>query len=153
MISMVDLFQKVDFKSHAGLDLTWKIEMDAVSTKEWKCIAHIIMEYSQPFREAIGIPRGGTALGQLLDKYSTRKVSDPICIVDDVMTTGKSMIEERQRLVGMSAGVIGWVVFARGPVPVWCDAVFRMPYKEPDGQVMTLMGIKKEQWQAGKSGY
>jgi len=63
------------------------------------------------------------------------------------------MIEERQRLVGMGAGVIGWVVFARGPVPVWCDAVFRMPYKEPDGQVMTLMGIKKEQWLAGKSGY
>ena len=36
---MIDLFQKVDFKSHAGLDLTWKIEMDALSRDEWECIA------------------------------------------------------------------------------------------------------------------
>ena len=41
----IDLFQKEDFKSHAGLDLTWKIEMDALSFEEWKCIAHMIMEH------------------------------------------------------------------------------------------------------------
>ena len=41
---------------------------------------------------------------------------------------------------------IGWVVFARGPVPIWIDALFRMPYREPDGLVMSLMGIKKDEW-------
>ena len=59
---MVDLFQKVDFKSHAGLDLSWKIEMDALSDKEWMCIAHMIVELSDPFQAAIGIPRGGLKL-------------------------------------------------------------------------------------------
>ena len=57
---MIDLFQKVDFKSHAGLDLTWKIEMDALSRDEWECIAEMIIELSVPFREAVGIPKGGT---------------------------------------------------------------------------------------------
>ena len=36
---MIDLFQKIDFKSHSGLDLTWKIEMDALTPNEWDCIS------------------------------------------------------------------------------------------------------------------
>ena len=143
---MVDLFQKVDFKSHAGLDLSWKIEMDALSDNEWKCIAHMIIELSQPFRAAIGIPRGGLKLSGYLNDYgSTQKESDPYLIVDDVMTTGGSM-EVFKKEHFNDKYVIGWVVFARSKVPIWCDALFRMPYREPDGQVMTLMGIKKDQW-------
>ena len=52
----IDLFQKIDFKSHGGLDLSWKIEMDALSDNEWKCIAHMINDLSKPFQAAIGIP-------------------------------------------------------------------------------------------------
>ena len=51
----IDLFQKVDFKSHSGLDLTWKIEMDALTPKEWDCISTMILELSVPFKEAIAI--------------------------------------------------------------------------------------------------
>ena len=142
---MIDLFQRVDFTSHAGLDLSWKIEMDALSENEWKCIAHMIMELSQPFQAAIGIPRGGLKLSGYLHEYSTQNPADPYLIVDDVMTTGGSM-EEYKKEHFRDKYVIGWVVFARSKVPIWCDALFRMPYKEPDGQVMTLMGIKKEQW-------
>ena len=35
---MGGLFQKIDFKSHSGIDLTWKIEMDALGKKEWKFV-------------------------------------------------------------------------------------------------------------------
>ena len=94
---MVDLFQKVDFKSHAGLDLSWKIEMDALSDKEWMCIAHMIVELSDPFQAAIGIPRGGLKLSGYLNDYgSTQRESDPYLIVDDVMTTGGSMEEYKK---------------------------------------------------------
>ena len=31
----IDLFQKINFISHAGLPLTWKIECDAISPDEW----------------------------------------------------------------------------------------------------------------------
>ena len=33
----MDLFQKVDFISHAGLPLKWKIECDAIKPQEWDC--------------------------------------------------------------------------------------------------------------------
>ena len=143
----IDLFQKVDFKSHSGLDLSWKIEMDALTPNEWDCIAHMIMELSRPFQKAIGIPRGGTFLGKLLDKHSTGKSSPPICNDHDVLTNGGSMNDfKRKKQWREPTEYIGWVVFARGPVPIWIDALFRMPYREPDGQVMSLMGIKKDEW-------
>ena len=142
---MVDLFQKVDFKSHSGLDLSWKIEMDALSDNEWKCIAHMIADISDPFQAAIGVPRGGVKLSGYLNEYCTHAPTDPYLIVDDVMTTGGSM-EVFKKEHFNDKYVIGWVVFARSKVPIWCDSLFRMPYREPDGQVMTLMGIKKDQW-------
>ena len=125
---MIDLFQKIDFTSHAGLDLTWKIEMDALSHREWECISHMIRELSPPFREAIGIPRGGNVLGKLLNRHGTGKRTDPICIVDDVLTTGGSMNEFLQkRQWRYPTKYIGWVVFARNKPPHWCKALFQMP--------------------------
>ena len=31
----MDLFQEQDFISHAGIPMTWKIEMDALTDAEW----------------------------------------------------------------------------------------------------------------------
>ena len=50
------LFKSVDFKSHSGLELKWKIECDALSDPEWFTISQMIMEITSPFKEAIGIP-------------------------------------------------------------------------------------------------
>ena len=125
---MIDLFQKVNFKSHAGLDLTWKIEMDALSRDEWECIAEMIIELSVPFKEAVGIPRGGTILGNLLNQHGTGKREHPICIVDDVLTTGGSMNEfKRKRQWRNPTDYIGWVVFARSEPPDWVNVLFQMP--------------------------
>ena len=125
---MIDLFQKVDFKSHAGLDLTWKIEMDALSRDEWECICTMIMEHTEPFGEAVGIPTGGVKLGKLLNQYGTGKDEDPILIVDDVLTTGGSMNDfYRKRHWRNTTKYIGWVVFARTNPPEWVNALFQMP--------------------------
>jgi hypothetical protein len=127
---MIDLFQKIDFTSHAGLDLTWKIEMDALSHREWECISHMIRELSPPFREAIGIPRGGNVLGKLLNRHGTGKEEDPICIVDDVLTTGTSMDTYREEMDierWQKSCALGWVVFARVRPPKWIKALFQMP--------------------------
>ena len=125
---MIQLFQKIDFKSHAGLDLHWKIEMDALSHSEWECITQMIIELSPLFKEAIGIPRGGNILGKLLNKHGTGKREDPICIVDDVLTTGGSMNEfKRKRQWRNPSEYIGWVVFARSEPPDWVTALFQMP--------------------------
>jgi hypothetical protein len=128
----MNIFQQVDFKSHAGLDLSWKIECDGVSKKEWKCLAEMIMDYEKrPFQSAIGIPRGGVLLGALLNQYSTQKLGDPYLIVDDVLTTGGSMEDFRTQYFRnreSKSGSFGWVVFARGFPPQWCKALFQMPF-------------------------
>ena len=125
---MDKLFHSVDFKSHSGLKLKWKIECDALSDPEWFTISQMIMEISVPFKEAIGIPRGGTKLGNLLNQYGTRKKEDPILLVDDVLTTGESMNEfKRKRVWRNPTKYIGWVVFARNKCPDWVTALFQMP--------------------------
>ena len=123
------LFQSIDFKSHSGLDLSWKIEMDALSDPEWFTIKKMIMELTPPFKEAVGIPQGGIKLGNLLNEHGTGKEEDPICIVDDVLTTGGSMeyfLTQYQRN-RRPFTVIGWVVFARGQCPGWVTSLFQMP--------------------------
>ena len=124
-----DLFQSRNFKSHSGLNLSWKIECEAFSDPEWFTISKMIMELSPPFREALGIPRGGVKLGDLLNEAATGKESDPVCIVDDVLTTGNSMTEFRDSSVRKRIWPppIGWVVFARIQPPPWVTALFQMP--------------------------
>ena len=127
---MSKLFQSVDFKSHSGLELTWKIECDALSDPEWFTISQMIMEITPPFKEAIGIPRGGTKLGNLLNQYGTGKKEDPILLVDDVLTTGKSMVDYREEMDierWQKSCALGWVVFARIKTPKWITALFQMP--------------------------
>ena len=123
------LFQSIDFTSHSGLDLSWKIEMDALSDPEWFTIKKMIMELTPPFKEAVGIPTGGSKLGDLLNEHGTGKEEDPICIVDDVLTTGESMeyfLTQYQRN-RRPFTAIGWVVFARGQCPGWVTSLFQMP--------------------------
>ena len=129
MDNNTDLFRSIDFKSHAGLDLSWKIEMDALSENEWFTIARMILEISPPFHSAIGIPRGGVKLAALLNEFATDNEKDPICIVDDVLTTGKSMEHFLSQYWRNRRPftAIGWVVFSRAQTPDWVQALFQMP--------------------------
>ena len=138
---MSNLFKAESFVSHSGLDLNWKIECDALSDPEWFTISQMIMEVSPPFREAHGIPRGGVKLGNLLRQYGTKKKEDPICIVDDVLTTGGSMIEYAETEF-KGEDVIGGVVFARSQLPDWINALFRMPYIDENGDLIKMIGIR-----------
>ena len=128
MSKMTDLFQKIDFISHAGLPLSWKIECDAISSDEWIALAHIIREFEpRNWRYSIGIPRGGVALGKALDKYSTNNSNDPVLIVDDVYTTGKSFKDFKNNFPNEE--VLQWCVFARKPTENGVNALFTMPMK------------------------
>ena len=64
----------------------------------------------------------------MLNQYGTGKREDPICIVDDVLTTGGSMEEFKiKRSWRNPTDYIGWVVFARIETPKWVTALFQMP--------------------------
>ena len=112
-----------DFTSHSGLQLPFKIECDALTDDDMEAIASIISK-SFAFGSVHGIPRGGLRLAQKLTRY-VGDIRLPALIVDDVLTTGTSMIE-----YGNSRAIrrpyIGVVIFARGPCPSWVHPIFRV---------------------------
>jgi len=128
----IDLFQQKKFTSHAGIPMEWKIEMDALSDKEWDCLAKMIMGYEiRPFSKVVGIPRGGLKLQHALEKYISSDENDPVLIVDDVWTTGMSFREflDIQVIESMIAsnGWFGWTIFARSETSDNVNALFQMP--------------------------
>jgi hypothetical protein len=128
-----NLFEAGEFTSHAGLKLAWKIECDAIRPEEWLTLAQMIREYeAQPWSRAVGIPRGGVALGRALDKYSTGNPNDPVLIADDVYTTGTSFREYKAEFYADTA-TLQWCVFARNPTAGRTKALFTMPAKGRHG--------------------
>jgi hypothetical protein len=128
-VSEINLFQWGKFTSHAGLELNWKIECDAISKEEWKCLARIIREKeTKNWCRAEGIPRGGIPLAQELDKFSTRSNSDPVLICDDIWTTGTSFNDYIQEHYPnwLQAQGIKWVIFSRGMTHDGVKSLFSM---------------------------
>lgn len=109
----MSLFQLGKFVSHAGTELDWKIECDALTDDDWECLAEMIADRIM-FHEVVGIPRGGNKLAAALQKYKLENKDDLETyrlVVDDVWTTGKSMKDF------MQPGDFGYVVFARNKIP------------------------------------
>lgn len=118
MISLIELGW---FTSHSGLVLPWKIDADALSDESMEAIAQIIRQRFT-FSAVIGVPRGGLRLQRLLEPYRQDSYY-PALIVDDVLSTGKSMEEWRATVAGPSVGI---VIFARGPCPDWVWPIFQV---------------------------
>jgi len=116
-----NLFQLGNFKSHSGETLPWKIDCDALVLQDWTCLARMIAEEVGAFGRLEGVPKGGLDLMEALRFHRHQYLSGPLLIVDDVLTTGRSMEEQR---AGRDA--IGAVVFARGPCPSWVTPLFQM---------------------------
>lgn len=128
-----NLFEVGDFISHAGKELPWKIECDAIRPEWWDALARMVMDYQErPFYKAVGIPRGGVPFAQAMNKYASGDPNDQIMICDDVFTTGTSMQEFiKEEYPNWTAGQgYRWVVFARQPCyeyPHHVRALFTMP--------------------------
>lgn len=106
------------FKSHSGLQLPWKVDCDSFNNSDWENIGKII-RWKFAFSEVIGIPTGGTKLAAVLASYC--EPNYPTLLVDDVLTTGKSMESFRKTSPNPTIGV---VIFARGICPNWIWPVF-----------------------------
>ena len=121
---MANLFEKGKFISHSGETLSWKIECDVLTNADMLTMAELVHFYFSPFSEVIGIPFGGTRLANALQQYVCN--SGPTLIVDDVLTTGKSMEDTKRNANGE---VIGVVLFARREPPQWVTPIFRLDSK------------------------
>jgi hypothetical protein len=119
------LFVDGEFTAHSGGKLPFKIECDALTNAD---IATLAAEIARRFKfsRLIGVPRGGIRLHTALLPYMS--LGHGTLIVDDVLTTGHSMEEYRQRVDPKAQGV---VIFARGPCPDWIVPLFSVAAPPP----------------------
>jgi orotate phosphoribosyltransferase len=114
----MSLFQRGAFKLHSGAFTDWKIDCDALTDEDIETLAEQIGRRFR-FGSVEGVPTGGLRLAVALERYLLPD-SLPLLIVDDVLTTGASMEEQR---AGRDA--IGVVIFSRGACPGWVTPIFQ----------------------------
>lgn len=118
------IFQTGLYTLHSGEESTFKIECDVLTDSDLDTLALLIKDKFD-FSLVIGIPTGGTRFAEALVKYEKHNKSNAMLIVDDVLTTGKSMEEYRYNILDGREN-IGVVIFARGPCPDWIVPIFQM---------------------------
>ena len=117
------LFESKTFIGHAGGELTFKIECDALTPDDYATLATLIGE-KLTFSKVVGVPSGGLPLAEALEQYCAE--TGPLLIVDDVLTTGTSMEEVRKQVDSDQEEVIGLVIFSRGRCPDWVKSIFQL---------------------------
>ena len=121
------LFQIGDFTLSGGKKSRFKIDCDALSDGEVKLLADLIVLRAKPFHRVMSPGGAATRLQSYISKYAN-PAADNTLIVDDVLTTGKT-IEQQVKQITYSLGRVdphqGFVIFARGPLPSWVKALFR----------------------------
>lgn len=133
----MSLFHPGQFRSHSGHPLEFKIQCDCLTESDLDLFAKLIatkLYKDWEFNRVVGVPKGqpgGRDNGDLLAQYVRRhvKLVEPLTftqtlIVDDVLTTGKSM--EAARFQNVGASCVGAVIFARGPCPDWVKPLFTL---------------------------
>lgn len=129
------LFCYGNFKLHSGSETFFKINCDALTDEDLDTLVALIMEKVTWFAKVEGVPTGGLRLAEKLAKYAKGEYAEtrvmgradgkiyntPLLIVDDVLTSGASMEEQR---AGRKAQ--GVVIFARGKCPDWVKPIFQM---------------------------
>lgn len=122
----MNLFQKVDVILNSGRKSDFKIECDALTDEDIECFAYLISK-KYTFKKVVGVPTGGIRIENALQKYASNNPHDPLLMVDDVLTTGGSMVRYRKEYEQMGYyNIVGVVLFARGECPDWIEAIFKM---------------------------
>lgn len=123
------LFQTANFILHSGRRSNWKIDCDYLTKSDWDTLAMMAVNILPPFNSVVGIPIGGIEFCNALLKYrSDPKKHDTLLIVDDVLTTGSSFIEMKEKVFNETTNkwnqIIGCVAFSRGYHFDWVTPIF-----------------------------
>lgn len=112
------LFQLGEFELHSGQKSIFKIECDNLTDEDIETFAKMVSHVS--FKSVEGIPRGGVRFAKALEKYIDPD-SEVHLVVDDVLTTGSSMVEAIEAATDRGEEVVrGIAIFTRGPNPNRC---------------------------------
>jgi orotate phosphoribosyltransferase len=116
------LFQFGEFLLASGKLSHFKLECDAISPQEWHTLARIALPLLPDFGRVECVPEGGRPWATIFQHY-VRPGSRRYLLVDDVWTTGQSMLSQ---VIRSGAPWHGIVLFARGPVPKNVTALFML---------------------------
>jgi hypothetical protein len=135
------LFQAGDVTLHSGERSDFKINCDALMASDFAALANMLVRRIAPFSRVEGVPRGGLRWAEVLNIGGYCTPGEPLLIVDDVLTTGASMEQQR---AGRDA--IGAVIFARGPCPSWVMPLFTLQPQQagigPSEKERTMSGLE-----------
>lgn len=121
----MSLFQYGALKLSSGRLSKFKIDCDALTVGDLRCLAYLAYQILPRFGGVVGVPRGGLLLAEALREYASPP--GPWLVVDDVLTTGASMERMRSGLNEANGQTLGLVLFARGPCPGWVRVLFPLP--------------------------
>lgn len=127
------MFKKGEFTLHSGQKSDFLIDCEALTDEDLEALAHIGHKLVGPFSTVLAIPRGGLRFGKAMEAYRGEK--GPPLIVDDVLTTAKSMYSHYTK------NCKGLVIFSRGLTPRWVKAIFTM---EPQSHTEAHTDQKQE---------
>jgi orotate phosphoribosyltransferase len=116
----MSLFNSGDFILHSGKSSNFLIDCDSLTDEDLAALAKVKSQEMVPFSRVIGIANGGTRFAMALMPYAVDKKA-PTLIVDDVLTTGTSMEEMKNKIGG---DTIGLVIFARTKPNWWIRSIF-----------------------------
>jgi len=148
-----DLFRLGSFTLHSGDTSGWKLDCDALTEGDLRCLAWLLAERLPAFGEVEGVPTGGTRLAEAVKTYSrcvcghtrdahhnTSHNGQPssthcsqLCGCRVFQAHGRLLIVDDVCTTGASMeahrrgrDALGAVLFARGPVPSWVYSLFSM---------------------------
>lgn len=126
------IFRLGAFRLHSGGASSFKIDCDALADADLDALAAEAYARLPAFGHVVGVPRGGLRLAAALRRYEVA-ACDRVLVADDVLTTGRSVLEARAAVLADATRhgfpgvpVSGVVIFARGPVPPWVLPLFTM---------------------------
>lgn len=117
------LFRLGTFKAASGRELPYKIECDVLGSVDWRCIAHASVKSMPSFGRVVPVPRGGVALATEFEQFILPGCRT-LLVVDDVWTTGGSMVTVADDYMKRNKSMREWIGFAafareRTPINVW----------------------------------
>jgi len=126
----MSLFQVGNFTLHSGSKSNWKIDCDALTDDDYEALAWIVAkEWGLRYNGVKAIERGGHVFAEKLRQYQQSWINgvNTLLIVDDVLTTGRSMEEVFEIWAdAKNIRLNGVVIFARGKCPEWVKPIFQM---------------------------
>ncbi len=114
----MSLFNYGEYVLHSGSKTDFFIDCDALTDEDWDALAQMTITRFGPFSEVEGVPEGGLKFADACKRYLTKEGG--LLIVDDVLTTGASIHEQRGDREAQ-----GVVVFTRTMrKPDWVTSLF-----------------------------